>query len=136
MNKYLGIALAALGLAIAIVPNFTDCASHGAYMTVMGKQIPMVCHWSARGEIALGIPLAFVGVMLMFTRRKSGFMTLSILGLVLGGLAIALPAGIIGTCPGPTMTCNTLMKPIINGLGSLGILGSLGGLILMRKAVS
>ncbi len=136
MNKYLGIAIAALGIALAIVPNYTDCASHGGFMTVMGKQIPMVCHWSARGEMALGIPLAFIGVMMMFTQRKSGFLTLSILGVVVGGLAIALPAGIIGTCPGPTMTCNTLMKPMINGLGSLGILGSLGGLILMRKSGS
>ena len=136
MNKYFGISLAVLGLALAIVPNFTDCASHGAYMTVMGKQIPMTCHWSARSEIAMGIPLVFAGTMMTFTRNKSGFFSLSILGVVLGALAITLPTSIIGTCGGPTMTCNTLMKPAITLLGSLAIAGSLGGLILMRKANS
>ena len=136
MNKYLGITLAVLGLALAIVPNFTDCASHGAYMTVMGKQIPMVCHWSARSEIAMGIPLVFAGVMMTFTRNKSGFFSMSILGVVLGALAITLPTSIIGTCGGPTMTCNTLMKPAITALGSLTIVGSLGALVLSRKANS
>jgi len=134
MNRFLGIALIVFGITLAIVPGLTDCASHGAYMTVMGKQVPMVCHWSARSELAVGIPLAFVGAMMSFTRRKSGFLTLSILGVVLGGLAIGLPAGIIGTCPGPTMTCNTLMKPIISGIGSLAIVGGLVGFVLMRKA--
>ena len=134
MNKYLGIFLAVLGLALAIVPNFADCASHGGYMVVMGKQIPMTCHWSARSEIAMGIPLVVIGAIMSFTRRKSGFLTLSILGGSMGILAITLPTYIIGTCPGPTMPCNTLMKPVITLLGSLTVAGSLGGLILMRKA--
>ena len=134
MNKYLGIALAALGVAIAVVPNFTDCASHGAYMTVMGKQLPMVCHWSARSEIATGIPITVVGAMMAFNRVKSGFLTFSILGVVLGALVITLPTHIIGTCPGPTMTCNTVMKPATTALGSLTVVGSLVGLVFMRKA--
>ena len=136
MNKYLGIALAAFGLAIAIVPNFTDCASHGAFMTVMGKQLPMVCHWSARAEMAVGIPVALIGIMMSFKRFSSGFLGLSILGGGLGALAILLPTHIIGTCPGPTMTCNTVMKPITTVLGSLTIVGSLGGLMLSRKTKS
>ena len=105
-------------------------------MTVMGKQIPMTCHWSARSEIAMGIPLIFVGAMMSFMRNKSGLMALSILGVVLGVLAITLPTNIIGTCGGPTMTCNTLMKPAITALGSLTIVGSLCALVLARKAKS
>lgn len=136
MNKLLGIILVVLGLLLSILPNYTDCASHGVYMTVMGKQLPMVCHWSARAEMVVGIPLIFVGVIMTFTHSKTGFLTLSVLGLVLGVLAITLPLYIIGTCSGPTMTCNTVMKPIILWFGSLVVLGGLGGFFLMRRAKS
>jgi hypothetical protein len=134
LNKVLGIALVVFGVALAVVPSFVDCASQGHFMTVMGKQLPMVCHWSAKSEIAMGVPLALVGGMFTITKRKSGFLMLSILGIALGGLAILLPAGIIGTCPTPAMTCNTVMKPTISILGSLSIVGGLVGLMLMRKA--
>ena len=136
MNKFLGITLAVLAVAIAVVPSFTDCASHGIFMNVMGKQVPMVCHWSARAEIAVGVPLFGIGAMMSFTRRKTGYLILSILGVALGALAILLPTSIIGTCPTPTEPCNTIMKPTLTILGSLTIVGSLGGLILMRRASS
>ena len=99
MNKVLGISLGVLALAIAIVPNFTDCFSHGHLMaTVSGVQVPMACHWSGRAEIAVGVPLFAVGAAMMFTTRKSGLLALSILGIALGALAIVLPTNIIGTC--------------------------------------
>lgn len=134
MSKFLGIALIALAVAIALVPNFTDCSSQGHFMTVGMMPVPMVCHWAGRAEIAVGVPLFAVGGMMTVTRSKSGFLMLSILGVVLGAVAILLPTTIIGTCPNPLEPCNTIMKPTLSILGSLTIVGSLGGLILMRKA--
>ena len=136
LNIFLGITLVVFALAIAVVPNFTDCASQGHFMTVGMMQVPMACHWAGRAEIAVGAPLVSVGAMMSFTRHKTGYLTLSILGVILGAAAILLPTSIIGTCPSPTMMCNTVMKPTLTILGSLTIVGSLGGLILMRKANS
>jgi hypothetical protein len=131
LNKFLGIAILALGLAIAIVPNFTDCPTSMS-MGGMAAKVPP-CHASSTAEIYAGAPLAIIGGVMVFTKRKSGFLTLSILGVVLGAAAIALPH-IVGTCKSPTMICNTTMKPAVTLLGSLGIAGSLGGLVLIRKA--
>ena len=132
MNKILGISLILFAVAIAVVPNFTDCSSQGHFMTMGMMQVPMVCHWAGRAEIAVGVPLVGVGAMMMFNTRKSGFLTLSILGVVLGTMAILLPTTIIGTCPNPVEPCNTVMKPTLSILGGLTIAGSLGGLMLMR----
>jgi hypothetical protein len=134
LNKILGISLVVLGLAIAIVPQFTDCASQGHFMTVMGNQVPMTCHWAARGEIAVGAPLMVMGGVMSFSRRRSGFFALGILGVVAGGFTMFLPHYIIDTCPGPTMACNTLMRPSLTALGSLTVIGSVVGMVLGKKA--
>ncbi len=135
MNKFLGITLAILAIAIAVVPSFTDCQSQGIQMTLMnGMKVPMVCHWTAQAEIAVGSPLFVVGAMLPFTRCRSGLFTLSVMGVVLGLFAILLPTTIIGTCASPAEICNTAMKPILTALGSVAIVGSLGGLLLARRS--
>ena len=133
MNKILGITIIVLGLAIATVPQFTDCASQGHFMTVMGKQTPMTCHWAARGEIAVGAPLAVIGGVMSFSRRRNGFLALGMLGVVAGGFSMFLPHYIIDTCPGPTMACNTLMRPSLTALGSLTVIGSVVGMVLSKK---
>ena len=103
-------------------------------MTVMGVQMPMACHWAGRAEIAVGVPLFAVGGVMAFTQRKWAFFSLGILGSTPGVLAILLPTDIIGTCASGTMPCNIAMKPAMIGLGALTIVGSLGGLILSRRA--
>lgn len=133
MNKVFGISLAILAVAIATVPNFTDCASQGKYMTVMGAQLPMVCHWTARGEIAVGAPLFGIGAIMVFTSRKGGLFSLSALGGILGVLALLLPTQLVGTCGNAAMHCNTTMKPAIMALGGLTIVGSLGSMLWSRK---
>jgi hypothetical protein len=137
VNKFLGVTLAVLALAIAIVPNYTDCASHGIFMTLMnGMKTAMKCHWTALAEIAVGAPLVGVGAMLSFTKSKNGLFSLAFLGVVLGALAIALPINLIGTCSNVAEPCNTLMKPTVTALGSLTIVGSLCGLLLASRAKS
>jgi hypothetical protein len=135
VNKFLGITLVVLGIAIAVVPNFTDCASQGLMTTnAAGKPMQMMCHWAGRAEIAVGAPLFAIGGVMAFAQRRSSLFSLAILGSILGVVAILLPTNIIGTCGTPTMHCNTVMKPALTGLGALAIVGSLGGLILARRA--
>ncbi len=135
MFKVLGIALVVLALGIGVLPQFTDCLSQGQLTTLAnGTQQPMKCHWSAQAEIAVAIPLAAVGVMMTTSRRKGVLTSLSVTGIVLGAMAIAIPAGLIGTCGMATHICNTAMKPAINVLGALAMAGSLGMMILSRKA--
>lgn len=134
MNKFFGIAIIALALAIAIVPAFTDCQSQGKSLTTTtGKTVPMKCHWTGIAEIGVAVPLLTVGAMMTANRRKNNIMTMGILGIVLGGLAIAFPNGLIGVCATPTMLCHTVMRPTLTVLGSLAIVGSLGAMVLSRK---
>jgi hypothetical protein len=137
MNKVLGIALVVMAVAIAVVPHFTDCLSQGNLVTLAnGATQPMKCHWSAQAAIGLGIPLVGVGAILTVSKRKSTLFGISILGIVLGAMVIAVPNVLIGTCGMATHICNTAMKPSLNVLGSLAIVGSLGGMVLATRSKS
>ncbi len=135
MHKVLGIAVIVLALGIAVVPSFTDCQSQGSMLTLAsGREIPMKCHWTAKAEIAVGIPLMAAGAMMVTTRRRSTLLTLGIFGILLGIMAIVLTTdGLIGVCMTPTMVCRTLMKPALTVFGSLAIAASVGIIVLSRK---
>jgi hypothetical protein len=134
VTKFLGIALIVFALGIAIIPTFTDCQSQGKALTTdTGKTIPMKCHWTGIAEIGVAVPLIAVGAMMTANRRKDDLRNLGILGIMLGGLAIAFPAGLIGVCQTPTMICATAMKPALIALGSLAIVGSAVAIVLSRK---
>jgi hypothetical protein len=135
MFKVFGVALVVIAVAIAVVPMFTDCQSQGKQIALAnGKQIPMKCHWTGIAEAATAIPLALVGGMMVASRRKQSLTYLSILGIALGGVAIALPSGMIGVCQTPTMTCVTAMKPALLSLGGLAAGISVVGMVLSRRA--
>jgi len=135
MFKVLGVALFVLAIAIAVVPTFTDCQSQGKSLTLTsGKTVPMKCHWTGVAEIATGVPLAAVGAMMVASRRRANIMSLGVMGIILGIFAIMLPNSLIGVCQS-NMLCNNVMQPTLTVLGSLAIAGSLGAIILSRKAV-
>ena len=135
MYKFFGIALIVIALAIGIVPAFTDCQSQGKSLTTStGKVIPMKCHWTGVAEIGVAAPLVVVGGMMATNRRRNNLRNMGIMGIVLGALAISFPAGLIGVCQTPTMLCHSTMSPVLITLGSVTVAGSLGALILSRKA--
>ena len=130
MNRVLGIALVVFALGLAIVPHYTDCFSQGNLVTLAnGNQQPMKCHWTAQGEIAIGAPLAAVGAIMTFSRRKQSMRILGVMGIALGALAFALPTSLIGTCGMATHICNTAMKPAIFAFGGLVLAGSVGAVV-------
>jgi len=114
-----------LALLIAIVPQFTDCESQGKMLTLeSGKQVSMKCHWTARAEIAVGLPLLVVGLLMLAGKRKESIRNLGIVGAVLGLMAVLLPGVLIGVCSNDDMICNSLMDPALILMGVLVIVAS------------
>jgi hypothetical protein len=135
MFKFFGIFLVVLAVGLAALPMFTDCQSQGKSITLAnGNTTPMKCHWTGVAELATGAPLAVVGVMMVTTRRRENLTYLSILGVVLGAVAIALPNKLIGVCSSPTMLCHSVMKPGLTTGGSLAMAIGIVGIVLARKA--
>jgi hypothetical protein len=126
--KYFGIVIVVLALLVAILPQFTTCESQGKYITMAnGMTTPMKCSWTAKAELAVGVPLFAVGAMMAFNRRKENFLSLSVLGVILGVAVLLLPTSLIGVCSS-NMLCNTVMKPTLLAAGGLVTSISLGGL--------
>ena len=122
MNKFLGILIIVLALAIAIVPAFTDCQSQGrALKTDTGKTVPMKCHWTGIAEIGVAVPMLLVGVLSVTSKRKETIRTLAAFGVALGALAILFPTYLIGVCPNNMMVCNMIMRPILISAGVLAV---------------
>lgn len=133
MNRFFGVAIIILSLAIAIIPAFTDCQSQGKAIQVSPtKTVEMKCHWTAQGAIATGAPLALVGAMMVATKRKESRRILAVIGASLGVVAILLPTQLIGVCQSG-MPCHTTMQPSLVALGSLAIVTSLGNWAFVRE---
>jgi hypothetical protein len=133
--KVLAVALVVMAILTAVIPAFGDCESQGKMITLAnGKQISMKCHWSGRAEIALAVPLLGVGAMMGFSKRKETRRVLSLSGILLGAFIMLVPTVLIGTCSGPDMTCNVILKPATLLLGGLVIAGGLGGLVISERS--
>jgi hypothetical protein len=133
LKNALGITVMALALAIIITPQFLNCSAQGHAMTLAnGKTAPMKCLWSARAEIAVGIPILASGAAMLFARKKESLRYLGILGSILGIFVILIPTTLIGVC-NSTMVCNTVMRPSLILLGSLTTAISLAQIILSSR---
>ncbi len=135
MFKVLGIGLMLIAIALVAVPMFTDCQARGeASQLTSGEMIPMKCHWSGLAEIGVAIPMYVIGAVMTTSRRRHTLSLLSLLAVVLGGMAIAFPTKLIGVCPSPMMLCSSVMRPalVLLGGGAIGLSGT--GLVLSRTA--
>ena len=131
--KTLGLVIVVLALVIAIVPLFTDCESQGRSIELAtGKTIPMKCHWTGRAALAMAFPLAAVGLLLVFSRRKETRRALSIVAAVSGIMVILLPTVLIGVCGSPDMICNMIERGALVLAGVLTVACGVAGLVLAR----
>jgi hypothetical protein len=136
MWKIMGGIIIVLALVIGILPAFTDCLSQGRTLELAnGKTVPMKCHWTGIAEIGVAVPLLLVGIFDITSKRKESFTILSILGVVLGVLAILFPTVLIGVCANPDMLCNMVMKPALVLSGALAIIASIIVFVSSRKIV-
>ena len=125
MQKFLGVAMILLAVALAVAPVFTDCESHGKMLTTAdGRSVSMKCHWAGVAEVAAAIPLALAGIYALRSRRKETLRFAGIVGAASGAMAILLPTLLIGVCASPMMICNMLMRPILLASGILAIVAS------------
>lgn len=146
--KVLAAILLIAGLVVAIAPQFTNCEAHGGTMpstsaraassgmTMGGSSSAaaaprpkMVCLWTARAALAVGIPMAAGGALLFFSRRKETRRVLGVLGALFGLFAILLPTALIGTCTSSGSVCNTTMLPIMVISGGIAVAASLAALL-------
>ena len=129
--KVLAVSLLILAVLISLVPQFTDCRSQGRALSLAdGRSIPMKCHWTARAELVVGVPLFAVGATLLFSRRRETRIALGVLGMILGVFTILLPTALIGVCMSADMLCNSAMKPALILMGSLVVAFSLASTVL------
>lgn len=120
-KKVLGIALVVVALLVAIVPFFTNCSAQGLFIQTMdGRQIDMKCFWTSRASIAVGIPLAIVGILVVVSKAKESRRLLGIIGAVLSIAVVALPTELIGVCKMDKL-CLNVMKPSLILLGVVGL---------------
>jgi hypothetical protein len=133
--KAIGTLIIILALVGAIVPQFTDCESQGRELTLAnGKTVPMKCHWTSVAALAVGLPLAVLGGLFLFSKRKETQRALAVLGIVLGAFMILLPTVLIGVCAMPEMICNSVMQPTMVLSGALIIVVCAVALMLSWKS--
>lgn len=106
--------LLGLGIAVAVVPQFTKCANNMAG-----------CAGTAAAEIFVGVGIALAAVVVMLAVQPLVRIIAASVAEGLSFVVIALPLFITGTCMVDMMRCNTLMKPSLIVLGVIGVILSL-----------
>ena len=127
MKRFYGIVFAALGLLIAIGPQFLFrvCDSH-----------TMICHWTAQAEIGIGAIIALLGISMFIFSDIKIQLGLSI-GILLSGIhALLVPHLLIGGCATPSMPCKTTAFPAITAISILLLAGILFYIFQISRKVS
>lgn len=111
----------------------TTMAGQSTTPTTMAKAVTTTkprCFYTARGEIAVAVPLLIIGIFMLISSRKETWRALSVLAIVEGLFAILLPAVLIGVCLKSTMTCRQEMEPTLYAAGGLTLAVSIAALII------
>jgi len=124
-----------LAVVVGVAPQFTDCQSQGKAIELPGgRSLPMKCHWTARAEIAVAVPLLLCGVIILRSRRQESWRQQAVVSMVLGVFVVLLPTVLIGVCAKPDMVCRALMRPMLTLAGVLVVaLGALCFLLAGRQ---
>jgi hypothetical protein len=92
----------------------------------------MKCHWTARAEIAVSIPLLLCGLFMLLSGRKETWRQQAAMAIALGLFVILLPTMLIGVCAKADMVCHALMKPMLTLAGIFVM--ALGALLFVLGA--
>jgi hypothetical protein len=117
-----------LGVLIAVTPFyiFPVCEFYGKMIkTEGGGYVSMVCTYTARTELILGILISFLSLFLFFSSEKESQRYLSLSLLILFSFSLLGPTYLIGMCKGPTMPCRLGTLPALLLLSGAGILLSI-----------
>ncbi|MDR0868640.1 MAG: DUF4418 family protein [Planctomycetota bacterium] len=122
-SSFTGGAALVLGILIAFGPQtlFPVCPPM--------EYITMKCHSTARVEFALGLLIAFLGLLTLLTDSASFRCGLTVSIFLNAVLALLIPAVLVGVCPGVHMGCRALTLPalvILSGLLATGAAVNLG----------
>jgi hypothetical protein len=134
------LLLIAIGFLVAVVPWTVApvCEVHTAenpnglwVVTMSNKTLPMPCGYTARAEIGVGAAAVVFGGALLFAASAATVLAFGVIGIVLGGLTMALPDLLTKTCALSSHTCNTMTLPSLNLLG-IAMVGISVGLIAYK----
>jgi hypothetical protein len=128
-----GIAIAALGLLIALVPVCIFPACSKMIETAAGGTVPMKCFWSGRAEIGIGLLILSGGVLLAFFKSAPVRIGISLMTALTGVLGILVPTLLIAGCEMPAMTCRMTTFPALNILNVLTIAAGLANVIYLWR---
>ena len=134
--KVISVLIVLLAIAVAVVPQFTDCKAAGREPLKLanGNTTEMKCFWTAQAEVAVGIGLAAVGARMFFSKRRETQRNLGITAAVLGGCAVLLPLALIGVCANPMMVCNSNMQPTLILMGTLTMAVGIVAAVLAQRS--
>ena len=131
--KTAAVLIMCLALIVGILPQFMDCQSQGKAIELPnGKSVPMKCHWTARAEIAVSVPLLLCGLFMLLSGRKETGRQQALMAIALGLIVVLLPTMLIGVCAKADMVCHALMKPMLTLAGI--VVMALGALLFVLGA--
>jgi hypothetical protein len=116
-----GIAVAVLGLLIALVPVYIFPTCSKLIETTAGGTVPMKCFWSGRAEIGIGLLILCGGVLLAFFKSPFTRIGISLMTALAGVLGLLVPNLLIGGCGMPTMACRMSTFPALIVLSLLTV---------------
>ncbi|MDR2601474.1 MAG: DUF4418 family protein [Spirochaetaceae bacterium] len=129
-----GVAAIALGLLIALGPQFLFkvCEPTPTLLHTSGNF--MKCHWTAQAEVGVGVLIAALGIALMIFASPKTRLGL-VIGILLSGvLALLIPHALIGGCGMDAMQCRKVAFPAITVISILLLAGGLFYMVhLARK---
>ena len=125
-NYIFGVLFVIAGLLIAIGPKtiFSVCSSDG--------EMVMKCFYAAKTELAVGIAVSILGIVLVFVKNNAAQIATSIALALDGIITILIPTVLIGVCKSAHMHCNAVTKPALTILGALVIVLSVIGIVFFR----
>ncbi|MDR0412156.1 MAG: DUF4418 family protein [Treponema sp.] len=113
-----GAMTIALGMLIALGPQFLfkvcNTTGHGL----------LRCHWSAQGEIGIGVLIATLGIALLIFAESNVRLGLTIGIFFSSIIALCIPHALIGGCGMMSMACRRVAFPALTVIGFVLMAGA------------